>query len=99
MLGKILRVISLFSLLCVVANAEGEVDPFVADPEGGPPAGPDHLCPLENLDDGWWKSYQAKLKAKLELGDFAFARMVSCPSFEGESVVLIHGQEKDQDPE
>ena len=100
MLGRILGLTIFCFLPAFIAMAEQERDPSIADPKSqARMSGPDHLLPLDNDDPEWRRPYVAKLNAKLKPEDFAFARMMCRPSFEGESLVFIHGGEKDRELE
>ena len=102
MLGEALCLVLLLLFFPAVLSAEGEeaADPFAVDAMPTvPPSGPDYLVPLDNSDSEWRKPYVAKLDAKLKPKDFAWARMICRPSFEGESIVFIHGEEKDRELE
>lgn len=100
MFGKTLFLAFICSLPVLATRAKEEGDPFAVDAKPmSRPAGPDHLVPLDDDDSEWRRPYVAKLDAKLKSEDFAFARMICRPSFEGEPLVFIHGGEKDRELE
>lgn len=100
-----LLVIGIFSLVGIVAmrgtGAEENGDPFAGvtpKPEvPRPPPEPDHLAPVNPYPGDWHLPYTTLLRSKLKMDAPYFARMVMMPSFAGESVVRLHGSEKDRE--